>query len=269
MTYNGSWRCEQKGAPRNEKHKGCTRHGMFLIVLLLTASVAVAVLVSRLSCALGAMGWFSGLAWCSAGVGALGISFGVLLFVFQDRLLYIPSMPIRDPDDNPNGAYVQVLVPGTLGSAVNSNVESVPMLSLLGVSYLYCSCLPAVVTACCPRCFFPIGVCILVPKNIPGVRVLLTSTQCDMCVCLSCCTSTRTATLYCAASYWAVRRTWEDGQHTAVVLPTARHGSRQQKRYEQVGFLALYFSHQQRGNPPIPMQSATISLQHILRVNLV
>lgn len=49
------------------------------------------------------MGWLSGLAWCSAGVGALGVAFGALLFVFQDKLLYIPYAPIRDPDDNPNG----------------------------------------------------------------------------------------------------------------------------------------------------------------------
>ena len=49
------------------------------------------------------MGWLSGLAWCSAGFGALGVAFGALLFVFQDKLLYLPQAPIRDPDDNPNG----------------------------------------------------------------------------------------------------------------------------------------------------------------------
>lgn len=31
------------------------------------------------------------------------MAFGALLFVFQDKLLYIPYAPIRDPDDNPNG----------------------------------------------------------------------------------------------------------------------------------------------------------------------
>lgn len=41
--------------------------------------------------------------------------FGGLLFVFQDRLLYIPSVPIRDPDDNPpgelaKGAVVQHII---------------------------------------------------------------------------------------------------------------------------------------------------------------
>ena len=50
------------------------------------------------------MGWLSGLAWCTAGVGALGMTLGGLLFVYQDKLLYLPSLPIRDPDDNPNGA---------------------------------------------------------------------------------------------------------------------------------------------------------------------
>lgn len=50
-----------------------------------------------------AMGWFSGLVWCSAGVGSLGLTFGAMLYVFQDKLLYIPSVPIRDPDDNPAG----------------------------------------------------------------------------------------------------------------------------------------------------------------------
>eukprot|EP00903_Cladosiphon_okamuranus_P008811 g8438.t1 len=49
------------------------------------------------------MGWLSGLAWCTAGVGALGITLGGLLFVYQDKLLYLPSVPIRDPDDNPIG----------------------------------------------------------------------------------------------------------------------------------------------------------------------
>lgn len=49
------------------------------------------------------MGWLSGVAWCSAGVGAITVMFGGLLFVFQDKLLYIPSVPIRDPDDNPPG----------------------------------------------------------------------------------------------------------------------------------------------------------------------
>lgn len=51
------------------------------------------------------MGWLSGVAWCAAGVGALGLTLGGLLFVFQDRLLYLPSLPIRDPDDNPSGAF--------------------------------------------------------------------------------------------------------------------------------------------------------------------
>lgn len=52
------------------------------------------------------MGWLSGLAWCSIGVGALGVTFGALLFVFQDRLLYIPSVPVKDPDDNPLGQWL-------------------------------------------------------------------------------------------------------------------------------------------------------------------
>lgn len=52
------------------------------------------------------MGWLSGLAWVSAGVGALGLTVGGLLFVFQDKLLYLPSLPIRDPDDNPSGELV-------------------------------------------------------------------------------------------------------------------------------------------------------------------
>ncbi|CAM9169507.1 unnamed protein product [Ectocarpus sp. 12 AP-2014] len=49
------------------------------------------------------MGWLSGLMWCAGGVGALSVTVGALLFVYQDRLLYIPSVPIRDPDDNPRG----------------------------------------------------------------------------------------------------------------------------------------------------------------------
>lgn len=49
------------------------------------------------------MGWLSGLAWCSAGFSVLGVTFGALLFAFQDKLLYLPSVPFRDPDDNPHG----------------------------------------------------------------------------------------------------------------------------------------------------------------------
>ena len=49
------------------------------------------------------MGWLSGLVWCSAGLGTLSVTFGVLLYVFQDKLLYIPSIPVKNPDDNPHG----------------------------------------------------------------------------------------------------------------------------------------------------------------------
>lgn len=51
------------------------------------------------------MGWLSGLAWCFAGIGGIGLTCGVFLYVFQDRLLYIPQVPVRDPDDNPLGKY--------------------------------------------------------------------------------------------------------------------------------------------------------------------
>lgn len=49
------------------------------------------------------MTWLSAAAWCCAGVGALGVTCGALLYVFQDKLLYVPQVPIRDPDDNPVG----------------------------------------------------------------------------------------------------------------------------------------------------------------------
>ncbi|CAM9282963.1 unnamed protein product [Scytosiphon promiscuus] len=51
------------------------------------------------------MGWLSGLGWCSAGVATLGLAFGAMLYIYQDKLLYIPSVPIRDPDDNPAGKW--------------------------------------------------------------------------------------------------------------------------------------------------------------------
>lgn len=60
------------------------------------------------------MGWLSGLAWCSAGVGALSVAFGALLFAFQDKLLYIPSAPIRDPDDNPIGEMLWACCDGSI-----------------------------------------------------------------------------------------------------------------------------------------------------------
>lgn len=49
------------------------------------------------------MTWLSGLVWCTAGICTLGATGGVLLYVFQDKLLYVPQVPIRDPDDNPIG----------------------------------------------------------------------------------------------------------------------------------------------------------------------
>lgn len=62
--------------------------------------------VLRLLTVISLMGWLSGFAWCSAGIGALGVACGVILFVLQDKLLYVPQVPIRDPDDNPKGDLV-------------------------------------------------------------------------------------------------------------------------------------------------------------------
>ncbi|CAM9443651.1 unnamed protein product [Phaeothamnion confervicola] len=46
------------------------------------------------------MGWLSGVLWSGGAILAL---FGVMLFVYQEKLLYFPDMPFRDPDDNPKG----------------------------------------------------------------------------------------------------------------------------------------------------------------------
>lgn len=69
--------------------------------------------------AFSAMGWFSGLAWCAVGAGTLGLTLGGLLFVFQDKMLYLPQLPIRDPDDNPNGGFTTCtyIAPCRLGRA--------------------------------------------------------------------------------------------------------------------------------------------------------
>lgn len=71
------------------------------------------------------MVWLSGLMWCAGVVGALGVTLGALLFVYQDRLLYIPSVPIRDPDDNPRGASLSTcsLVPAMISAIEREREE--------------------------------------------------------------------------------------------------------------------------------------------------
>ncbi|CAM9483817.1 unnamed protein product, partial [Choristocarpus tenellus] len=49
------------------------------------------------------MGWLSNAAYCIGGICVLGVAFGVALFLYQEKLLYFPTLPIKDPDDNPRG----------------------------------------------------------------------------------------------------------------------------------------------------------------------